>query len=182
MSAKTQQLVADMLSCSMLTAKLADLIWEQRDITIQPFTMNYAQTTAAMIAHSEKIDGIVDQMSNPYGLICTVGKHWILDNAIEGKFIQGIEMAMNYGWHFDGPTFAKAVWEACASIASRLIQGRGGRHDKNHTDYSQTCVLIAQACMLDGLPTTLEAILSDPALAPLANHDGVLRVLRQPGA
>jgi hypothetical protein len=46
---------------------------------------------------------------------------------------------------------------------------------------SQTCVLVARLCSVDGVDRDLHDILKDPALASLASHEGVVRVLRQPG-
>jgi len=179
--AKTEQLIADVLDCMLLTPKLADLAWLQRAVTIKPHTRAFSETTADMIAHSAQIDADLQALGSPSGLVCTVGKHWVLDNAIAGKIYAGVPVAMNYGWHFDGPTFQGQSWEQCASIASRLIQGRGTRHDMHHVDYSQICVLVSNHCTVDGTDMALTDVLTSPDLAPLASHQGVLNVLRQPG-
>jgi hypothetical protein len=187
-TAETQQLIADHLDAMLLTPKLADLLWMQRDTTLPPFprgNTNGMSTTQAMIEHSEKIDKALGAMSNPYGILGTVGKHWVIDNALATKVVG---TAMNYGWHF-----VKDAWagysEACASGAKdpntgqiiRLIQGRGTRHDMQHVDYSQVCVLVHKVCTVDGTEMNLTDVLQKPELAPLASHQGVLRVLRQPG-
>lgn len=190
--ASTQQLIADALDCSLLTAKLADLMWAQRTVTLPPFPRGNTKgmdSLQAMIDHSKKIDNALEKLGNPTGLIGTVGKHWILDNAIAGKLLYGVEAACNYGWHFEGQSFERQAFEVTASQMKdasgkfcRLIQGRGTRHDRNHTDYSQVCVLVSNDCLVDGVSTRLPDLLVDPNLAPLASHQGVLKVLRQPGA
>ena len=189
-SAETQQVIADLLGCLPLTPKLSDLRWSQRAITLPPFTRGNPvgmSSTQAMIDHSSKIDAALASVPKAQGIIDTVGKLWVLDNSIAGKFINGVEVAMNYGWHFT-PRLWSGYSEACASSIKhpdgtpvRLIQGRGTRHDKNHTDYSQVCVLVQKACTVDGVEMDLNDILTDPSLAPLASHQGTLRVLRQPG-
>lgn len=189
-TAETQQVIADMLDCMLLTPKLADLRWAQRDVTLPPFPRGNPvgmSSTQAMIDHSAKIDAALAKMSDPYGIIGTVGKDWVIDNALDGKMLYGKSAAMNYGWHFV-PKAWTGYSEACASglkhpdgTVARLIQGRGTRHDLHHTDYSQLCILIHRLCMVDGVEMSLKDVLSDPALAPLASHQGVLRVLRQPG-
>lgn len=188
-TAETEQVIADMLDCMLLTPKLADLRWAQRSVSLPPFPGSTIgmSSTKAMKDHSAKIDAALAKMSGPDGIIETTGKHWVIDNALDGKFIGKVPAAMNYGWHF-APGMWKGYSEACASgmkhpdgTVIRLIQGRGTRHDINHTDYSQLCVLVHQLCTVDGAEMKLPEVLTNPDLAPLASHQGVLRVLRQPG-
>jgi hypothetical protein len=193
MSAETEQIVADMLGCSLLTAKLADLIWLQRQVTLKPFPHGNPVTmhdTAAMLKHSAKIDAALEALGNPGGIISTTGKHWIIDNSIaDGRLIERFPVACNYGWPFEGPSFEGIQGEVLATQAKgadgkllRLIQGRGTRHNNQHADYSQICVLVSLDCIVDGQPMKLADLLVDPELAPLACHAGVLKCVRQPGA
>jgi hypothetical protein len=187
-NANTNQYIADVLNCSPLTAKIADLIWQQKQTRIPPFPRGSTTGMAshqAMVEHSAKIDAFLAKMPEPHGLCCTVGKLWVLDNAL----LTQPGMAMNYGWHYGtDPSYQGVDGEVTASrITSggkleRVIQGRGTRHDGNHVDYSQVCVLVYKTCILDGNPVTLESVMTDPNLASLVNHDGVLKVLRQPTA
>jgi hypothetical protein len=185
-TAELQQMIADLLGCSLLTPKLADLIWIQREVGLKPHPRQITSSTEAMIEHSQKIDEDLSKFSeSPAGkLICTVGKHWVLDNDL----LSHPGMAENYGWHFDGPDFQGIHGEAVATLTKdehgqyvRLIQGRGWRHDVHHVDYSQTCVLVSRACIVDGARMLLEDVLRDPALASLASHNDPLKILRQPG-
>lgn len=184
-SAETEQILADMLNCMLLTPKLADLIWLQRDITLPPFPRQITSSTAAMVEHSAKIEAAVLGNSNPYGLVCTVGKHWVIDNALGTS----PHKAMNYGWHFAGSNYQGLTGEVCATLTKdpttrqylRLIQGRGTAHDMHHVDYSQTCVLVSKDCVVDGNQMTMPELLKDPNLANLASHQGVMKILRQPG-
>ncbi len=185
-TAETEQKIADVLGCSLLTPKLADLAWEQRDITLPPFprgNTNGMSDTQAMLDHSAKIDAALAKI-NSVGLVGTVGKHWVIDNDLLKK----PGMAMNYGWHFSGPNFQGIDGEPVASLLRssggsfyRLIQGRGTRHDTHHSDYSQVCVLVKNVCEVDGDEYPLSHVLTDPELAPLASHQGVMRLTRQPG-
>jgi hypothetical protein len=186
-SAETQQLIADELDCLLLTPKLADLIWDQREVSLPPFPRGNTtgmSTTQAMVEHSAKIDAALARLTAQPTLIATVGKHWVIDN----DFIRHPRMACNYGWHFVGPNFQGITGEAIATNERdehgqimRLIQGRGWRHDIHHTDYSQTCVLVSRTCTIDGAPMTLGEVLQDAGLAALASHQGVMSVQRQPG-
>lgn len=185
-TAETAQILADTLGCLLLTPKLADLIWLQRDVTLPPFPQDPTDemsSTQAMVNHSESIDRALGELPSNSGLLSTVGKHWVIDNGLVGK---PAGTAMNYGWHFEGSIFREEAFDTTASLIKdergqlvRLIQGRGTRHSKIHVDYSQTCTLVHQTCKVDGVEMNLVDVLKNPELAPLANHSGVLKVLRQ---
>lgn len=186
-TAEVQQQVADLLDCTLLTPKLADLIWDQREVTLTPFprgNTNGMSTTQAMVDHSKKIDDALAKLGNPSGLISTVGKHWLIDNDLLAK----PGKAENYGWHFSGSSYQGIKGEANATLMKdangmfiRLIQGRGWQHDMHHADYSQTCVLVNRACVVDDQIVDILDVLQNPELAGLASHQGVMKVLRQPG-
>lgn len=184
-SAKTQQRIADRLDCMLLTPKLADLIWEQRNVTLKPHLVRpYTTSTQGMLEHSAAIDAQLAALGHPDGLKATVGKHWVVDNAL----LKRPKFAMNYGWHFEGQTFQGSSFEVTASAMKtpegrlvRLVQGRGTKHDGEFTDYSQTCTLVSLNCKVDGNDARLDELLKHPQLSYLANVDGILHVLRQPG-
>lgn len=184
-SARLEQQLADTLNCTLLTPKLADLIWLQAQISIPPYPRQITSSTQAMIEHSQKLDSFFASMGNPPGLASTVGKHWVIDKdlaAHPGK-------AENYGWHFTGSSYQGIKGEPVATLTKdpktgsyyRLIQGRGWAHDASHVDYSQTCVLVRRQCWVNGTLRNIEDVLTDPSLAPLAAHNGVTEIVRQPG-
>lgn len=183
--AETEQILADMLNCMMLTPRLADLIWLQADCRLSPFPRgNIVRmgSTEAMVTHSAKIDTALSKMTVQPTLISTVGKHWTVSNGL----LAHPQRAENYGWHSAQP-MAGIPMENAVTIDPYtghplpLIQGRGWAHDMHHADYSQTCVLVARACTVNGAPMDLLSVLEDPDMAHLANHDGLLKVIRQPG-
>ncbi len=179
-SAETQQKIADIVGCSLLTPKIADLIWINRDISIPPLPRKISSSTQAMISHSSDIDTHIKDL---IGLVSNTGKHWVIDNALE----MNKGRAMNYGWHFLGNKFQGIL---CSSIPSGLkengnqisvIQGRGTAHDIFHSDYSQTCVLVSKICKINGNEMDLHEVLQDEELSELISHQGPLKILRQPG-
>lgn len=190
--ATTEQRIADMVGGMLLTPKLADLIFMQSNIRLPPMPHSAwvesgtMTTTAHMVEQSKLIDAaIVKQVGSiddaAYKIVSTVGKHWVITNEL-GRAKAG--KAQNYGWHMVGTSGEAAVTNAIDPKTGkplRVIQGPGLAHDRLHTDYSQNCVLVAKRCIVDGRDTTLSAVLSAPALAPLASHQGVVRTLRQPG-
>ncbi len=183
-SAQVEQQIADLLGFSLLTPKLADLMWVQRAVTLKPHTRPITSATSAMIDHSSLIDADLAHLGYTDGIVATVGKHWVLDNDL----LTHAGRAENYGWHFEGSAFGGINGEVTASQVKdkggqyvKMIQGRGWAHDPSHVDYSQICCLVARKCALNGEPSDLWTILQDPNLAHLASHQGVVKVLRQPG-
>ena len=177
-SAYLQQTIADMLGAMLLTPKIADLAWLQRDVTLKPTPRPITSKLEGMIANSQAIDAQIPATAS--GILQTVGKHWVLSN----ELLNHGGRAINYGWHFDN-SFGGQRWAPCFSDPQnphcRVIQDPGWAHDPRHIDYSQTCVLVKRECLVNGHKRDLVDILKDPALAPLASHEGVLRVFRQPG-
>lgn len=181
-SAWLEQTLADMLGCSLLTAKLADLLFAQRAITLLPHTQPATAamvSTVAMVAQSSWIDTQLEGVSS--GIVQTIGKHWIIDNlfatnaATAGK-------AINYGWHMTSASFQGTTWPKSVTLPNvYTIQNRGWAHAPQEVDYSQNCVLVANDCLVDGASTSLQKVFQDPVLSYLANADGILKVLRQPG-
>ena len=185
-SAKCQQLIADRLSCIMPTAKIYDLIWHFCHNKINPSPQLISSSVKAMIAHSQRVDKLIESIGNPPGLKSTVGKTWILDNALIGK----TDKACNYGWCFTtGDRFQGIHGNVCASLLKNpktggywcVIQGRGLAHNYLHSDYSQICLLVSRKCFVNNLECDILAVLQNPELAKYLNHDGVLKLIRQPG-
>lgn len=179
-SADMQQQIADMLDCMLLTPKLADLMFDQADVKLEPLPRQITSSTQAMIEQSEKIDNLLKGKDAKGKIIATVGKHWCIGNKLKNS-----SKAMNYGWHFKSKTgsFKGIKGYACDSKISEVyvIQPSVLAHDKNHTDYSQICVLVKQDCLVDCKKMNLKDVLSDPEFADLASHEGVVSILRQPG-
>lgn len=183
-SAETEQHLADLLGCSLLTPKLADLIWAQKSVSLEPSIQPFDSSTAAMLAHSSRIDAALAAQGNPQGIVCNVGKHWVIDNAILSHpgFVE------NYGWHFEGVGFKGIRGEANVSLTKdskgrfvRVIQGCGWQHNMAHTDYSQTVTLVSLGCTVDGQDMHLFDVFRSPELAPLVSHNGALKLVRLPG-
>ncbi len=162
-SAATEQRIADALDASLLTERLADLIWQQADVRIEPqLTRDYAgmvDWARGVVEHSKRCDVA---LAGRGGLVANVGKHWILHPLLASTPDRGV----NYGWMKpDG-----SVW-----------QSPGNAHVATYYDRSQTCVLVANVCNVDGDVMLLGDLLRNPTLAPLASATGPLKMTRQPG-
>lgn len=193
LTAAGQQRVADELGCMLLTLQLADLIWSQRQVELKPVELSGTQhdldvmsTVQRMALHSQLIDDMIAALPQPpEGIVCTVGKHWVINDALAKQTALQKHLAMNYGWQ------NRSAGPKCATPAGvlppggppcRVVQDPGTWHNIGHTDYSQTCVLVSATCTVDGQSMPLAKVLQDPVLAFLANATGRMTVLRQPGA
>lgn len=179
-SAILQQSVADLIGASLLTPKLLDQMWAQRAITVLPCTQPITSSAAGMVAHSACVDRQIDKLGGipPGGIAQTTCKTWVVSNAL----LRHPGRAENLGWYLEHPVAGVPFDPAPTLAGARMIQSPGFAHDGHHLDYSQCVLLVASACVVDGHPTTFSAVATDPNLAALVNHDGALRVLRQPGA
>lgn len=180
LSAYLEQTVADMLGCSLLTAKLMDLLFQQASLILPPHTQvpdATMVTTAVMEKQSAWIDSQIP--AGQTGIIQTLGKGWLIDNLLLRPATVG--KAINYGWHFRG-SFQGQSWAPSVTNSSvRVVQNRGWAHAPQEVDYSQNCILVSRQCVVDAQPRDLLDVFADPTLAGLANADGVLKVTRQPG-
>jgi len=137
-----------------------------------------------MLKHSTNVDARLKSLSTLDGLVADPGKHWILDKKLE----QSARRACNYGWHFTGPSYqgisgfpVASKLNSLGSKTIKVIQPNATAHDALHSDYSQICQLVSQTCWVDGVEKRFFELLKDPTLATLVNHQGPLKVTRQPG-
>jgi len=189
-SATLEQQIADVVGGMLMTGKVADLVYQQAQLRVGPYPMPITTTTKAMIEHSEKISAAISVLT-PFGescmgkLVSSAGKDWILDKKLEAS----PGRACNYGWHFVGTSYQGIKGYPCVTLSKDemtqkpiyVIQPNATAHDPHHQDYSQTCRLMAQLCEVNGVRMLTAGLLSDPTLAVLINHDGVLKNTRQPG-
>jgi hypothetical protein len=177
-SAILQQHVADLLGAHLLTPKLFDQMWANRAVTLLPCTQPITSSAAGMVGHSACVDKRLAAAGGtpPNGIVQTVGKTWVLSNKLTDR------VAMNMGWHLDQPLAGVPFDSAPTLPGAHMIQSPGTRHGPNHVDYSQIALFVKRECVVDGRSTTFDAVAGDPAFATLVSHEGVLRVLRQPGA
>ena len=183
-SAKLQQNLADLFDASMMTAQVADLVYMSASRRIDPAPMSISSTVASMIKHSNNVDNKLKQLSLSSGLVADPGKHWILDKKLEQLPGRGC----NYGWHFTGNSYQGIKGFSVASSINKLngslikvIQPNATAHDPSHSDYSQVCQLVSQTCWVDGVEKRFSELLGDLKLSILVNHQGPLRLIRQPG-
>lgn len=136
-SARTTQAVCDHLGVSPTTSLVEDMIHDAAGTVVVPPTADASimQTDGAVRGFSASIDKQIYEAGfrNVSGIVSSVGKSWILDNAelnVPGR-------PVNYGlFRPDGPV--KSV-----TGKFRLWQDPGWAHaNPDHWDYSQTLRLV----------------------------------------
>lgn len=186
-SANELQQIADYLGCLLLTPKVVDLIWKEAGEAGTQFEseVNIKGKIVAMNnvndVHEAIEAAVVKAGGDKGGVIASVGKYWVLSNKlIGGKY--GKSQAVNYGW----PTKGKGNGKGVTGIVN-VWQTIGSAHNDQHLDPSQVIRLMCPLARIlrRGMDVwediDLYYVLSNPALAPLVSHEGVLKALRQPG-
>lgn len=197
-SASELQQIADLLFCMLLTPKVVDLIWLQAQVKFDPVINSgppHYQIVAEMpivgrmpyrgselVGVHELIQEKIDTTSDGKGLVASVGKYWVLSNALGNPSMLrfGERTACNYGWcssSASGPGVTPGV---------QCWQRPGYAHDIEHWDPSQVIRLMFRTARLvkaDGTEdyVDLHDIAQDPEFGPLITHENELGVLRQPG-
>ncbi len=187
-TAKHMQQVADELGAMLPTPKVLDLIWQEAGRTGTQFdpVINHRYPGKTVIVAlmpivdvSKLVDEKIEAAKDVGGVIASVGKYWVLTNALlGGRF--GVAQACNYGWHSSGAPYA------AVTPGLKVWQSVGSRHNNEHVDPSQVVRLMHREAWLtrpgeEEELVDLHQIAIDPVLAPLISHEGPLRVLRQPG-
>jgi hypothetical protein len=158
------------LGCLPLTAKVADQIFVQSDIKLDPTLMNVVKNTNA--EHSAKIDQQLSKYTvESSTIISNVGKDWIISNKITGN------KAMNYGWFIktNQPTWKGIKLHPSQTLKeTKVIQPAALAHDALHQDYSQVVRIMARKAYIDDKEVDLLELMRDPNLCKLVLHEGRL--------
>lgn len=167
-SATLAQQCADYLEASLLTAKISDLAYQQASIKTDSVIL-YPSADMATIAKS-KIwnDRVEKNRSKREGLFRDCGKTWILSNRLLDS--QG---AVNYGFYDQHAAYANPQ-------GIKMWQTIGTKHNRFHTDYSQTLILMKSTCEIDGQIMKITEVMSSQELSHLISYEGVLHYTRQP--
>lgn len=173
-NAETAQRIADHLGCFLLTPRVLDLVSVAAKIRIPPATQTSWKDgtmafTSRMLEHHLAVEKSV---AGREGLIDNVGKIW----AITGKVLVKVGLAANYGWYVSGGGL-----RAASAWARPVLQSVGYAHNTQHVDYSQTIRLMKRTMVVDGEEINVTDCLSNPELAVLISHEGVLSGMRYPG-
>jgi hypothetical protein len=157
-TARTAQLIADILEARLTTPLLEDLIETDASARITSLTWDYRtmQTPEAIAGFNQEIDRQLFSLEAARNeLVSCVGKSWVLTRELETK---PVGTSCNYGmFRPDGPYLS-------VTRHYQLWQQPGYRHNIEHWDYSQ----VLRLCRPKSKGLTIPS------------HDGVT-ITRQPG-
>jgi hypothetical protein len=172
-TARSAQVIADILGCILPTTRICDLIWEQATVRVPPCSQKLPPADPRPIAcgtrvlqHHERVE---EKVGGGKGLIENVGKYWVLSNRLAGD----PSKAANYGW-FDaagGARFASGPSPQTKPGKHRLFQPLGMAHGIDHVDYAQVVRLVRRWAMIDGVRRDLVEVLQDRELAALVSDE-----------
>lgn len=158
------QKVADAWGCLLPTKKIVDLIWKAapNKLSPQPLPPTSQMTSVQwFLRNNDLIEKQLKALST-FSLGQLVAGHK-KDVVITSKtFVVQNKVAI-YGWHEKN---------------GHAIQGpqpNASSHDASYADYSHGIRLVDQECVLDGAPTTVQAVLADPVLCKLLSEEGPVR-------
>lgn len=162
------QHAADALGCLLPTTAIVDRIWTA-SLRLSPLPWGPPYDATMMSAeraamHSARVDAQLAALApDRSGLLAGHKKDVVLTN----RLLARPAYVAIYGWHRpDG----------------RPIQPLSLVHEASYADYSHGTRLVHAVCVLDGIETSLAALLTDPTLSALVSVDRPLRVLRHPKA
>lgn len=169
-SATLAQRCADAMGVSLITAKVSDLAYKAATVIVSATTLPSGADMVTTTKSKLYNQALEKKRANREGLLRDCGKAWIISNRL-GTIPNG---AVNYGFYD-----LKAPYVNRSGI--RMWQTLGTRHDRAHTDYSQTLILMKSTCQVDGSEMSVSDLMKHPTLCGLISDEGVLRFTRQPG-
>lgn len=161
LSPESAQEVADRLGCMLPTRKLVDQIYEAAPVkrTPRPIPPSPAMVTVPVFLEHDRLVR-EERPDGPLGVLTAGHKK---DVVITPRLAEKPGRVAIYGWHRpDG----------------RPIQPLYLGHTSGHVDYSHGIRLVLRRMTVNGRPTTTDAVLADPQLAPLLSDEGVVTSTR----
>lgn len=158
------QQLADRLECVLPTRKMVDAIWAHAPVRLAPFP--YSPSVYNILSldlfHQHHL-----QIETQRG---SAAQH-LLVAGIKKDVVSSARIASNpgrvciYGWHYQNGTPIQPLYHG---------------HTFGHVDYSHGIRLVARTMEVDGVPTTVDAVLADPALHVLLGDEGPFVSWRYP--
>jgi hypothetical protein len=166
LSPQSAQWLCNQLDCVLPTPKLVDAIWQQAKARVAPQPISPKLHDIASLPVFASHDRMVDAQTCREPGDALVAGHK-KDVVISSLLREWPDRVVIYGWHrLDGAP----------------IQPKSKVHTTSHVDYSHGVRLVARAALLDGQPTTIDAVLADPSLSALLSDEGPLPTARYPSA
>jgi hypothetical protein len=167
LSARTGQRIADLVGGYLPTPRMVNAIWSSAKARLTPIRIRPDEFIST-VRYFEHHDGLVKTQRAIY------------PHARAGAFVAGHKLdvvltrtvAANpgkvalYGWHLPDGRPIQPFYSTLFS--DRLVL------------FSQGIRIVADSVLVDGVSSSLSDVLSDPELAPILSHEGVIARARYP--
>lgn len=158
------QRIADQLDCTLPTRRMSDCIWQQATAKVAPRPISPKDHDICSVEQFHRHHAMVEaqlQGADRAQLVAGAKK----DVVVSALVAAHPRRVVIYGWHHpDG----------------KPIQPLSKVHGFGHVDYSHGIRLVARTMDVDGVPTTVAAVLADPKLHVLLSDEGPIAVTRYP--
>lgn len=164
MSPTLAQRIADQLDCVLPTRHMVDAIWAHASLRLQPvpFHPSTHDIVAVSLFHRHHQQIEAQRSGRPRSQLTVGCKKDVVASALIGSWPGRVVI---YGWHYPN---------------GKPIQPLSKVHTFGHVDYSHGVRLVSRYVEVDGVPTTVDAVLADPFLQPLLSDEGPFTSWRYP--
>ncbi|MCA8977503.1 MAG: hypothetical protein KDC98_22460 [Planctomycetes bacterium] len=150
------QQLADRLECVLPTRRMVDAIWTQAQVRLAPFPYSPSvyDILSSDLFHQHHLQ-IESQRGTASQLLLVAGIK--KDVVASARIATAPGRVCIYGWHY---------------LNGTPIQPLYSGHTFGHVDYSHGIRLVARSMEVDGVRTTVDAVLADPLLNVLLSDEG----------
>lgn len=158
------QQLADRLECALPTRRMVDAIWAAAPVKLAPFPYSPAvyDITSVSLFHQHHLQIEQQRAGQSQSLLVAGTKKDVVASALIAQWPGRVVI---YGWH---------------QISGAPIQPLSKVHTSSYVDYSHGVRLVAREVVVDGVRTTIDAVLADPVLHPLLGDEGPFSSWRYP--
>ncbi|HEX5050776.1 MAG TPA: hypothetical protein VFZ65_03290 [Planctomycetota bacterium] len=158
------QQLADRLECTLPTRRMVDACWAQAALQLAPFPYSPSvyDILSVDLFYQHHLHIETQRAGQPQNLLTAGIKKDVVASALIASWPGRVCI---YGWHYQNGT---------------PIQPLSKVHTFAHVDYSHGLRLVARRMEVDGVRTTVDAVLADPVLHPLLSDEGPFTSWRYP--
>lgn len=158
------QRLADRLDCTLPTRRLVDTIWAQATLKVEPHPFHPREHDILSMAVFAASHAAIEAARGDAPRTALLAGHK-KDVVISALLRDWPNRVVIYGWHhLDGKPI-QPLWKG---------------HTQGHVDYSHGIRFVARSMQLDGVATTVDAVLAHPELHVLLSDEGPIARARYP--
>jgi len=164
LSPQLAQRLADRLDCVLPTPRIVDAIWQQAAVRVAPHPFHPKDHDILSVTVFAASHAAIEAARGDAPRTALLAGHK-KDVVLSALLRDWPDRVVIYGWHrLDGRPI-QPVWKG---------------HTTGHVDYSHGIRFVARRMLLDGAPTTVDAVLADPELCALLSGEGPVAPARYP--